>query len=97
MATAQKGRIRVEAKGAVMGGGWHHAALKVMKTGQPGDAHVLVLDFVAEPPAPDGAVIPGLLPVSAAISVRARRGIVSVRAVTSSNDITTQILKAGSK
>ncbi len=86
-------RLTVQAKGAVPGGGWKHAALKPSKSAAPGDAHVLVLDFVAEPPQPGDAVIPGLLPVSAAITLKARKGTVSVRAVSAANEITTQILR----
>jgi hypothetical protein len=48
---------------------------------------------VAEPPQPGEAVIPGLLPVSAAITLKARKGTVSVRAVSAANEITTQILR----
>jgi len=93
MATEKDGRLTIQAKGAVNGGGWRHAALKPAKATGPGDAHVLVLDFVAEPPEPTQAVIPGLLPVAAAITLKARKGLVSVRAVSGANDITTQILK----
>jgi hypothetical protein len=93
IATEKGGRLTVQAKGAVPGGGWKHAALKPSKSTAPGDAHVLVLDFVAEPPQPNEAVIPGLLPVSAAITVKARKGTVSVRAVSAANEITTQILR----
>ena len=93
IATEKGGRLTVQAKGAVTGGGWKHAALKPGKSTAPGDAHVLVLDFVAEPPQPNEAVIPGLLPVSAAITVKARKGTVSVRAVSAANEITTQILR----
>jgi hypothetical protein len=53
----------------------------------------MVLNFVAVPPDPSAAVIPGLLPVAASITLKARRGVVSVRVVSGSNDITTQILK----
>jgi hypothetical protein len=38
-------------------------------------------------------VIPGLLPVTATLTVRNRKGIISVRAVSAVNEITTQILK----
>lgn len=93
IAAVKDGRLTVEAKGAVMGGGWKHAALKPVKSTEPADAHVLILDFVAAPPDPSEAVIPGLLPVAAAITLKARKGIVSVRAVSSSNEITTQILR----
>jgi len=93
IATEKDGRILVEAKGAVTGGGWKHAVLRPAKSAAPADAHVLVVNFVAQPPDPTQAVIPGLLPVTASITVRARKGTVSVRAVSGSNDITTQILK----
>jgi hypothetical protein len=93
IATEKDGRLTVQAKGAVMGGGWKHAALKPARSTAPADAHVLILNFVAEPPDPGQAVIPGLLPVSAAISLKARKGIVSVRAVSASNEVTTQILR----
>lgn len=93
IATEKDGHLTVQVKGAVTSGGWKHAALKPVRSTSPGDAHVLVLDFVALPPDPDEAVIPGLLPVSATITVKARKNIVSVRAVSGSNDITTQILK----
>ena len=93
IATEKDGRLTVQAKGAVMGGGWKHAALKPAKSTAPGDAHVVVLDFVAEPPDPSLAVIPGLLPVTAAVTLKARKGTVSVRAVSASNEVTTQILR----
>jgi len=93
IATEKGGRLTVQAKGAVPGGGWKHAALKPSKSTAPGDAHVLVLDFVAEPPQPGEAVIPGLLPVTAGITLKARKGTVSVRAVSASNEVTTEILR----
>jgi len=93
IATEKDGRVMVEAKGAVTGGGWKHAVLRPAKSTGPGDAHVMVLNFVAVPPDPSQAVIPGLLPVAASITLKARKGAVSVRAVSGSNEITTQILK----
>ena len=45
MATEKGGRITVQAKGAVQGGGWKHAALKPSKSTAPGDAHVLHEDL----------------------------------------------------
>jgi hypothetical protein len=93
IATAKDGRIIVQARGAVQGGGWKHAALKTVKPSLPGDAHAIVLEFVAQPPASNQAVIPGLLPVTATIAVKARKGAVSVRVLSAVNEITTQILK----
>jgi hypothetical protein len=93
IATEKDGRVMVEAKGAVMGGGWKHAVLRPARPTLPADAHVMVLNFVAVPPDPAQAVIPGLLPVAASITLKARKGVVSVRVVSGSNEITTQILK----
>ena len=83
----------IEVRGAVMGGGWKHAVLRPAKSTGPSDAHVIVLNFVAVPPDPGAAVIPGLLPVAASITLKTRKGVVSVRAVSGSNEITTQILR----
>jgi hypothetical protein len=93
IASAKGGSIIVQARGAVTGGGWKHAALKPVKPSLPGDAHTIVLAFVAQPPASNQAVIPGLLPVTAAITVKTRKGVVSVRVTSAANEITTQILK----
>ena len=93
IATAKGGSILVQARGAVMGGGWKHVALKPVKPSLPADAHTIVLAFVAQPPASNEAVIPGLLPVTAAITVKTRKGVVSVRVTSAINEITTQILK----
>jgi hypothetical protein len=93
IATAKGSRIMVQAKGAVTGGGWKHAMLRPVKSTLPADAHTIVLEFVAEPPPSNEAVIPGLLPVTASIKLLRRRGVVSVRAVSAINEITTQILK----
>ena len=90
-ATLRKGRVVIQAKGAVMGGGWSHVSLKVVKTGS--DPHTLVVEFVGLPPPANEAVIPGLVPVAASLTVPNRRGIVAVRAVSDANEITTQILK----
>jgi hypothetical protein len=73
-------------------GGWRGAVLKPVKSG-PGEQHTIVVQFVAVPPPPNRAVIMGLIPIAASTTVRLRRGIVSVRAISGSNEITTQILK----
>ncbi|HWC63670.1 MAG TPA: hypothetical protein VG501_08610 [Rhizomicrobium sp.] len=92
IATQAAGHITIQAKGAVGSGGWHGAMLKQLKSG-PADQHTIVVQFVATPPPPNRAVIMGLLPIGAKTTLRMRRGIVSVRAVSGSNEITTQILK----
>jgi len=93
IATAKGNSILVQARGAVTGGGWKHVALKPVKPSLPGDAHAIVLEFVAQPPASNQAVIPGLLPVTATLNVKTRKGVVSVRVISAVNEITTQILK----
>ncbi len=93
IATVKGRNIVIQARGAVMGGGWKHVTLKPVKPSLPGDAHTIILDFVAQPPPPNQAVIPGLLPVTATLTIRNRKGIVSVRAISAINEITTQILK----
>jgi len=93
IATEKNGRILIQAKGAVTGGGWTHVALKPAKPTPPADTHTLVVEFVGVPPPPGEAVIPGLLPAVASLTVKARRGLVAVRAISAANEITTQILK----
>jgi hypothetical protein len=93
IATAKGGNIVIQARGAVTGGGWKKPALRPVKSALPGDAHTIVVEFVAQPPPSNQAVIPGLMPVTATATVRSRKGIISVRAVSGANEITTQILK----
>jgi hypothetical protein len=92
IATEAKGNIEIAVKGAVPSGGWRGPKLRPVKPG-PGDAHTVVVEFVATPPPPTQAVIEGLLPIAANAKVKARRGIVAVRVVSGSNEITTQLLK----
>jgi hypothetical protein len=92
IATAAKGHVVIEARGAVGSGGWRAARLRPLKAG-PGDAHTIVVEFVANPPSPGQAVIEGLLPIAANAILPLRRGVFSVRVVSGSNEITTQILK----
>jgi hypothetical protein len=93
IATATGGRITIQAKGAVTGGGWTHIALKPIKSALPADAHTMVVEFVGVPPSSSEAVIRGLLPVAANLTLKGRKGVVAVRAVSDANEITTQILK----
>ena len=93
IATATGKNIVIQARGAVTGGGWKQATLRAIKPTLPADAHTIVVEFVAQPPPSNQAVIPGLMPVAATLTVRNRKGIISVRAVSGVNEITTQILK----
>jgi hypothetical protein len=89
IATVDKGNVLIQARGAVNSGGWRQGKLRPLK----GDAHTIVVEFVAVPPAPTQAVIEGLLPIHAATTVRLRKGVVAVRVMSGSNEITTEILK----
>jgi len=89
IATLKSGHVLIEAKGAVQSGGWKAARLKLMRS----DPHTIVVDFLALPPRSGAAVITGLLPVSARLEARMRKGVVSVRVVSDANEMTTQILK----
>jgi len=93
IATAKGNTIVIQARGAVTGGGWKKPSLRTVKSTLPGDARTIVVEFVAQPPPSNQAVIPGLMPVTATTTVRSRKGIISVRAVSAVNEITTQILK----
>jgi hypothetical protein len=90
IATEDKNNVLIQARGAVGSGGWREARLRAVKADDP---HTIVVEFVATPPAPNHAVIEGLLPIHASTSIRLRRGVVSVRVISGSNEITSQILK----
>ena len=92
IATADGGSVLIQARGAVDSGGWRQGRLRAVKS-SAADAHTIVVEFVAVPPAPTQAVIEGLLPIHAATRLPMRRGVVSVRVISGSNEITTQILK----
>ena len=93
IATVKSGHVAIQAKGAVTGGGWTHITLKPMKPTLPADAHTMVVEFVGQPPPSNEAVIQGLLPVTANLTLKSRKGVVAVRAISAANEITTQILK----
>ena len=93
IATSKSGRVMIQATGAVTGGGWTHIALKPVKPTLPADAHTMVVEFVGVPPPSGEAVISGLLPVAANLTLKSRKGAVAVRAISAANEITTQILK----
>ena len=89
IATLDRGKVLIQARGAVNSGGWRQARLRPGK----GDAHTIVVEFVATPPDGNRAVIEGLLPIHAAITLGLRRGVVAVRVISASNEITTEILR----
>jgi hypothetical protein len=88
IATHAGNSVSVQVKGAVQGGGWSHPRLKVSR----GDSHTLVVEFLAQPPAANATVITGLLPVTAKITLRGNRGVVTVKAMAEANEVTAQIL-----
>ena len=88
-AVAVPGGIRIEARGAVRSGGWGNARLKVLQV----DAKTVVVEFLAQAPAPNTVVIQGLIPVSAQVTVKAGSGVTSVRVEADANDVTAQVLR----
>jgi hypothetical protein len=89
IATVDRGNVLIQARGAVDSGGWRQGRLRPVK----GDSHTIVVEFVATPPDGNRAVIEGLLPIHAATTLGLRRGVVAVRVISGSNEITTEILK----
>jgi hypothetical protein len=88
VATRDGGSVRVEVKGAVQSGGWSHARLRLSR----GEAHALVVEFLARPPSSGAVVIGGLLPVTAKLTIRDPHGAVAVKALGQANEVTAQIL-----
>jgi hypothetical protein len=86
-ATQKDGAILVQAKGAVSSGGWTKPHLHLLH----GDGHAVVLEFLATPPPPGMAVIDGLVPVTANLSVKGRATSIHVQA--DENEITSQVVK----
>ena len=87
IATQQGGIITVQAKGAVMSGGWKNARLKLVRN----DAHGAMFEFIAAPPPTGMTVIDAVVPVSATATLRGRTG--SVHASAEVNEMTTQVLR----
>ena len=90
IATQDRSNVLIQVRGAVNSGGWRQGRLRAVKADDP---HTIVVEFVATPPLATQAVIEGLLPIHASTSLPLRRGVVSVRVVSGSNEITSQILK----
>ena len=91
IATIRNQRIMIQVKGAVPSGGWRAARLRLVRS--PAEPHTVGVTFVAIAPPVGMPVIHGLLPVGANAIVPMRRGVVTVRAVSSANEMTTQILR----
>jgi hypothetical protein len=90
IATQKKGRITVQANGAVQSGGWKNARLHII----PRDNNrTLTVEFVATPPPPGMVVIDGLLPVTVSAEFKAIAGTTAVKLVADANEMTAQILK----
>jgi hypothetical protein len=84
------GKLVVDVNGAVNSGGWHKARLRV-KPSAP-EAHVLQMDFIAEPPSPKRVVIQELLPVHFEAKLPLPKyGTVAVSAASQTNEITSEI------
>jgi hypothetical protein len=89
IATVRGGHVTIQVKGAVKSGGWKAPRLKLMRS----DPHSIVVSFLASPPRPGAPVIQGLMPIGANLVAPMRKGVVSVRAVSDANEMTTQLLK----
>jgi hypothetical protein len=83
-------KLVIEANGAVASGGWTHTRLRA-KPAAP-EAHVLQLDFIADPPPPKKIVIQSLLPAKAELRRNLPHyGTIAVSVVSQTNEITAQI------
>ena len=83
-------RLVIEASGAVSSGGWGGPRLHVKPS--PSEAHVLEIDFVADPPSPKRVVIEEVLPVSAILRLPLPKyGTFAVSVTSQTNTITTEI------
>ena len=88
VATRTGNNVVVQVKGGVKSGGWSHPRLKLAH----GDGHTLVVEFLAQPPTANAVVITALMPLTAKATLRAGRGILTVKAIAEANDVTAQIL-----
>jgi hypothetical protein len=83
-------KLVVDVSGAVRSGGWHHPRLRP-KASAP-EAHVLEMEFYADPPPPKRVVIQELLPISTELKAGLPKyGTVAVSVSSETNEITTQI------
>ena len=87
IASQKNGVVTVQAKGAVMSGGWKNARLKLVHS----DAHGASFEFIAAPPPSGMTVIDAVVPVTATAQFRARTG--SVHAAAEENEMTVQVLR----
>lgn len=89
-AYVEKNRLVVEASGAVNSGGWSHPRLRV-KPSAP-EAHVLEMDFIADPPSPKRVVIQQTLPIATRLTAGLPKyGTFAVSIASQTNTITTEI------
>lgn len=89
IATQKKGKITVQANGAVQSGGWKNPRLHII----PRDNNrTLTVEFLASPPPPGMVVIDALLPVTVSAEFKAA-GVNAVKVVADANEMTAQILK----
>jgi hypothetical protein len=82
--------LTIDAIGAVTTGGWGRPRLRV-KPSAP-EAHIVEVEFLADPPPAKKTVIEALLPMKAQLRTPIPRyGAVAVRILSQTNEITTQI------
>ncbi len=84
----EKGILTITASGAVATGGWNTPSLRIKENRRD----VMVLDFVAQPPATDALVIQAIVPVRARLATGSPGPrITSVRVDSQSNSLSTTI------
>jgi hypothetical protein len=86
LASRKGGVILLQAKGAVLSGGWTRARLHVMH----GDGRTITVEFLATTPPPGMTVIDAVVPVTASVAVKGRAS--SVHVLAEENELTSQIL-----
>jgi len=89
-ARVQNHKLVVNVSGAVRSGGWRRPRLRA-KASVP-EAHILEMEFYADPPPPKRVVIEELLPISTEVrTILPKYGTIAVSVSSETNEITTQI------
>jgi hypothetical protein len=90
-ATAERGKLVIEANGAVRTGGWENPRLRIERS-KTSDEMIIV--FVAIPPAPKSMVVQAILPVKAKVTVpMPAAAITEVRIAGETNSVVTKIVR----
>jgi hypothetical protein len=89
-AAVENKKLVVNVSGAVRSGGWRHPRLRAKAS--PPEAHILEMEFYADPPPSKKVVINELLPISTELRTGLPKyGAIAVSVSSETNEITTQI------